>query len=189
MFIHRGGQMTERDAARTWEFRPHWVTLVPPLSIALIGVIVFKFGRDFLVSHEGIAFANDLLRALEPAIGREAVAALEKYAEPGSILILALLFGSPLLKAWIVRATIRLAVDDRQILFRRGVIARDITQIEIGEIVGVNVYESVLGRLLGYGKVDIETRGEDRLVMDTVSNARGFAGLVLDIKHRLTTRS
>ena len=181
--------MTERDAARTWEFRPHWVMLVRPFLIAVIGVIIFKFGRDFLVSHKGVAFTNDMLRALEPAIGPEAVAALEKYAEPGSILILALLFGAPLLKTWIVRATTCLAVDDRQIVFRRGIIARDITQIEIGEIVGVNVNESVLGRILGYGTVDIETRGEDRLVMDTVGDARGFAGLVLDIKHRPTTRA
>jgi PH (Pleckstrin Homology) domain-containing protein len=189
MFIDRGGQMTERDAARTWEFRPHWGTLVPSILIALIGVIFFKLGRDFLVSRQGVAFANDMLRALEPAIGPEGVAALEEYAEPGSILILALLFGAPLLKAWVVRATTCLAVDDRQILFRRGIIARDITQVEIGEIVGVNVYESVLGRLLGYGRVDIETRGEDRLVMDAVGDARGFAGLVLDIKHRLTMRA
>ena len=180
--------MTQRDAARTWEFKPHWVTLLLPFLIALIGVIIFEFAREFMVSREGAAFANDILRVLEPAIGPEAVAALEKYAERGSILILALLFGSPLLKAWIVRATTRLAVDDRQVLFGRGAIARVVTQVEIGEIVAVNVYQSVLGRILGYGKVDIETRGEDRLVMDTVGDPRGFAELVLDIKRRLTTR-
>lgn len=167
----RGGWITQRDAARTWEFKPHWVTLVPPFLIALIGVIIFKFGRDFMVSREGAAFANDILRVLEPAIGPEAVAA------------------SPLLKAWIVRATTRLAVDDRQVRFGRGAIARVVTQVEIGEIVAVNVYQSVPGRILGYGTVDIETRGEDRLVMDTVGDPRGFAELVLDIKRRLTTRA
>jgi len=181
--------MAQRDAARTWEFRPHWVALVRPFLIALIGVIVFVLGRDFMVSREGAAFANHMFRVLEPAIGPQAVAALEKYAEPGSIFILALLFGLPLLKAWIARATTRLAVDDRQVLFQRGAIARDVTQIEIGEIVAVNVYQSVLGRILNYGTVDIETRGEDRLVMNTVGNPRGFAELVLDIKRRLTTRA
>jgi hypothetical protein len=102
------------------KFKPHWVTLVVPFLFALIGVIIFKFARDFMVSREGVAFANDILRALESVIGPEAVAALKKYAELGSILILALLFGPPLLKAWLVRATTRLAVDDRQILFQRG---------------------------------------------------------------------
>ena len=188
MFITGAGRY-QRNAARTWEFRRHWGTLVPSFLIALIGVIIFKFGRDFMVSREGVAFASDILRVLEPAIGPQAVAALEKYAEPGSILILALLFGAPLLKAWVLRATTCLAVDDRQVLFRRGTIARNITQVEIGEIVGVNVYQSVPGRILGYGTVDIETRGEDRLVMDAVGNPRGFARLVLDIKHRLTTRA
>jgi uncharacterized membrane protein YdbT with pleckstrin-like domain len=181
--------MTERDATRIWEFRPHWVTLLRPFSIALIGVVIFKFGSDFFASRQGAAFSSDILRGLKPAIGPRGVTALESYAEPLSILLLTLLFGLPLLKAWILRATTCLAVDDRQILWRRGIIARDITQIEIGEIVGVNVYESVLGRILGYGTVDIETRGEDRLVMHTVGGARGFAGLVLDIKHRLTTRA
>jgi len=32
--------MTQRDAARTWEFKPHWVTLLLPFLIALIGVII-----------------------------------------------------------------------------------------------------------------------------------------------------
>lgn len=181
--------MTEQDAARIWEFRPHWVTLLRPLLIALVGVVIYIFGHDFLASRQGVAFVNGIVRALEPAIGPRGVAALESYAEPGAIVILALLFGLPLLKAWIVRGTTCLAVDDRQILWRRGIIARDITQIEISEIVGVNVYESLLGRILGYGTVDIETRGEDRLVMNTVGGARSFAGLVLDIKHRLATRA
>ncbi len=181
--------MTEQETERVWAFRAHWVTLLYPLLIALVGVAIFKFGRDFFVSRKGELFASDMLRALEPAIGAENVHALEKYAEPASIVVLALLFGLPLAKAWIVRATTSLGVDGRQILYRRGVIARDITQIEIGEIVGVNVSESLLGRLLGFGTVDIETRGEDRLVMDLVGNARGFAGLVLDLKHRLATRA
>ena len=83
-----------------------------------------------------------------------------------------------------VRAATLLWVDEEQIIWRRGVFARKITQVEIGEIVGVNVSQSLLGRLLGYGDVDVETRGADRLVEKCLANARGFAGLVLDLKHQ-----
>ncbi len=98
------------------------------------------------------------------------------------------MFGLPLFWALAVRAATILRVDGQQIIWRRGVFARDITQVEIGEVVGVNVYETFIGRILGFGTVDIETRGNDRLVAYMIANARGFAGLVLDFKHRLAAR-
>jgi hypothetical protein len=178
----------DNQTERVYEFRPHWVVLVGPALLALAGVAAFKFGRDFFLSREGVLFTNGLFGTFEPLIGPQGVGILEKAAEPLAILFLFLLFGWPLVRAFILRAATVLGVDSQQIIWRRGIIERDITQVEIGEIVGVNVSQSLIGRLLGFGTVDIETRGEDRLVMKMMDDPRGFAGLVLDFKHRLAAR-
>lgn len=183
------GRKPEDDADAVWEFRPHWVTLTRPCLIALLGLALYKFGRDFAESRTGAVEIDRLLREIaEPMLGADGVKTALKFAQPASIAAIAFIFGSPLLWALIVRATTILRVDNQQTIWRRGVFARDITQLEIGEVVGVNVYETFIGRILGYGTVDVETRGEDRLVAHLIANARGFAGLVLDFKHRLTTR-
>jgi len=156
--------------------------------IALVGLVLIRFGLDFARSRAGALEIDRLPREIATIVG---VTPPLEFAPSASFLLgllLAFLFLAPLLWALAVRATTILRVDDRQIIWRRGVFARDITQLEIGEVVGVNVYETFMGRLLGFGTVDIETRGEDRLVAHLIANARGFAGLVLDFKHRQASR-
>jgi len=169
---------------RIWDFRPHWLMLVRPSILAFVGLALFKYGRDYALSRSGGVEVERFLRALEPLIGGAGLRALREWGEFACLLALLLFFGTPLLWALAVRATTVLRVDGRQIVWRRGVFARAITQIEIGELVGVNVYESLIGRIFGFGTVDVETRGEDRLVVRFLENARGFAGLVLDAKRR-----
>ncbi|MGA8171815.1 MAG: PH domain-containing protein [Methylocystis sp.] len=179
----------EYGADETWNFKPHWVTLLRPSLFALVGVALYKFGRDFAESRVGSAEIGRILReVVEPSLGALGVKRLLEYAQPASIGAVVLLFGLPLFWALVVRGATILRVDSRQIIWQRGVFARAITQVEIGEVVGVNVYETFIGRIMGFGTVDIETRGEDRLVANTIANARGFAGLVLDFKHRLAAR-
>ncbi len=180
--------MTDRDATRVWEFRPHWVVLVRPLLFALIGVAIFIFGRQFATSRHGESLIDEFIRAAQPLLGEDGTRTLLKSAEPLSIALLALFFGLPLLGALIRRASTSITVDGWQIIFRRGILARAITQVEIGEVVGVNVTQTVLGRLLGFGTIDVETRGEDRLFVRGIGDARGFAGLVLDSKRRFGAR-
>ena len=83
-----------------------------------------------------------------------------------------------------VNATTTIEVDERQIVFRAGVFARQIRQVEIREIVGIDVLESMSGRVLGYGTVDVETRGYDRLVTHVIGGVRELAGFVLWLKRR-----
>jgi hypothetical protein len=181
--------MTDRGADGPWEFKPHWLTLFGPAVRAIIGVVLYKFARDFFTSSQGEALLGPGLLQLGQTFGAPVVRTIERFAEPVGVGFLLLFFILPLGWAWLVRETTQFSVDHRQIIWRRGVIARAITQVEIGEIVGVNVYESIMGRLFGYGTVDVETRGEDRLVAKMLDGARGFAGLVLDLKHRQPARA
>ncbi len=178
----------ERETPSFWEFKRHWVTLVRPVFIALLGVVIYKYGHDFANSRAGAHELDEFLRGIESIIGVGGANWLLKAGTPVAIGVLTILFGFPLAWALAVRATTLLDVDNQQILWRRGVFAQTVTQIEIGEVVGVNVSQTFVGRLLGYGTVDIETRGNDRLLAHFIGNARGFAGLVLDMKHHIAIR-
>jgi len=70
-----------------------------------------------------------------------------------------------------VRATILRVTA--AIIWRRGLRARH-NQVEIARwsaLTSTNLHR----RILGFGTVDIETRGNDRLVANMIANARGFA--------------
>jgi uncharacterized membrane protein YdbT with pleckstrin-like domain len=100
------------------------------------------------------------------------------------ICVIVWICGWPLVWALAVNATTIIEVDERQIVFCAGVFARQIRQVEIREIVGISVLESMSGRVLGYGTIDVETRGYDRLVTHVIGRARELAGFVLWLKRR-----
>ena len=75
----------EYDTDRVWDFKPHWVTLARPILLALLGLGLYKFGRDFAQSRAGMLETDRLLRGIEPMIGADGVKQLVKFAEPASI--------------------------------------------------------------------------------------------------------
>jgi uncharacterized membrane protein YdbT with pleckstrin-like domain len=165
-------------------YRRHWVTLVQPMMIAAIGLGLLRISTEFYHSAVGIRFIVAALREIGSAVGPVA----EYWAWQGlaPIVICAIVWtcGRPLVWALAVNATTTIEVDERQIVFCAGVFARQIRQVEIREIVGINVLESMSGRMLGYGTFDVETRGYDRLVTHMIGRARDLSGFVLWLKHR-----
>lgn len=158
-------------------FKPHWIMLAKPLLIAFAGVVVLRFLREGVPEY-GRIIDDAFLRA---GLGYEnipAAAAAVQFA------IVALIL-SPLIKALAVRATSRLELYDDQIVWRRGVFNRYVEEIEIAEIVGINLFESITGRMFGFSTVLIDTRGRDTLVMPMIGGGRTFADQALEAKRRL----
>ena len=62
-----------------------------------------------------------------------------------------------LIGAWIHRWTTELAITDRRIVFKRGLIRRRSIEMNMDKIESVDVDQSILGRILDYG--DITVRG------------------------------
>lgn len=54
---------------------------------------------------------------------------------------------------WTVVATTELAVTDRRVVAKVGLISRDAVEIPLGKVESVSVSQTVVGRLLGYGTV------------------------------------
>lgn len=61
--------------------------------------------------------------------------------------------------AMIIRATTEIAVTNRRLIFKRGIIARSVNELKIENIEGINVNQTVMGRLLNYGQMSAHGTG------------------------------
>jgi len=59
------------------------------------------------------------------------------------------------LQAWFLRWTTEIAVTNRRIIYKRGLITRHTAEMNMDKVASVDVDQSLLGRLLNYGSVNI----------------------------------
>lgn len=57
--------------------------------------------------------------------------------------------------AWFIRWITEIAVTDRRIIYKRGFINRHTVEMNMDKVAGVDVDQSILGRLLGYGSIHV----------------------------------
>ena len=111
--------------------RIHWVVYLPGLLIVLVGLAGGIYATSFDPDTQRIVM-----------IGAGAVVAVGLVS---------------LIGAWFRRWTTELAVTDRRIIFKRGFIRRHSMEMNMDKVESVDVDQSVLGRMFGYG--DIIVRG------------------------------
>jgi uncharacterized membrane protein YdbT with pleckstrin-like domain len=63
------------------------------------------------------------------------------------------------MSAFIQRVTTELAVTDRRVIFKTGIIRRHTVEINRSKVETVGVNQSILGRILGYGTVIVRGTG------------------------------
>lgn len=64
-----------------------------------------------------------------------------------------------LVVAMVVRATTEIAVTNRRLILKTGIIARNVKELKIENIEGINVHQTILGRLLNYGQMSANGTG------------------------------
>jgi uncharacterized membrane protein YdbT with pleckstrin-like domain len=64
-----------------------------------------------------------------------------------------------LLKAWFKRWTTEIVVTDKRIIYKDGFIRRNTVEMNLDKVESVQVEQSVMGRLLGYGTLIIRGTG------------------------------
>ena len=62
-------------------------------------------------------------------------------------------------RAWFKWWTTEIAVTDRRVIFKTGFIQRDTTEMHMDKVESVDVKQSILGRVLDYGDVEIRGTG------------------------------
>ena len=89
------------------------------------------------------------------------------YAEGQSVFIL--LFGGVVftltalvlaIPAWLRRFGTEVAVTDRRVIYKTGLIQRHTIEINIDKIESADVDQSILGRIFGFGSITIRGTGE-----------------------------
>lgn len=74
-----------------------------------------------------------------------------------------------------IKATTEIAVTNKRLIFKRGIIARHVDEISIDRVEGVIVEQGVLGRLLEYGRVVVRGMGVGSIVLpDMIINPVNF---------------
>lgn len=112
----------------------HWIGYVPGFATLIVAAIIYLMVPNTGVMHTiGIALVLLLLAAA-----------------------VYLLF-----RAWWERFTTEYAVTDRRVIYKRGLIWRQTMEMNMDKVASVDVKQSILGRLLDYGTVEVHAPGAD----------------------------
>jgi uncharacterized membrane protein YdbT with pleckstrin-like domain len=120
----------------------HWLVYFRSVVLLLIGV--------------GLLVASAALggRVTNPEYEKYLVLALQIVA--GIFFLFAILSA---LRALIRRATTELAITDRRVIYKAGLLRRHTVEINRSKVETVGVNQSILGRLMGFGTVVVRGTG------------------------------
>lgn len=74
----------------------------------------------------------------------------------------------------IIKATTEIGITDCRLVYKRGLVARAVGEINIDRIEGVNVLQGIMGRLFGYGRVMVRGMGVGEVVLPPLAQPIRF---------------
>jgi uncharacterized membrane protein YdbT with pleckstrin-like domain len=130
------------------------------LARATLHWVIYFSGLVVLAAGGGIAILARPVRGLVPLLD---IVALVPVAL-GLVLIL---------RAWFRWWGTEIAVTDHRVIYKSGIISRRTVEMNVEQIESVEVDQSVLGRMLGYGDIAVHGTGEGmeniRLIADPLT--------------------
>jgi len=81
-------------------------------------------------------------------------------------------------KAWFHRLTTETDVTDRRVVHKTGFIRRRTFEMALDKVESVDVYQSVMGRILNYGNVTIMGVGEGKETISTIAAPLAFRSAI-----------
>ena len=91
------------------------------------------------------------------------------------------LFILPILDSW----TSEYAITNKRVIIKVGLIRRRTVEMNISKIESINVNQSVLGRILGYGDISIAGTGGTKEYFDTLSSPIQFRKKFQELQNEL----
>ncbi|MEW6453566.1 PH domain-containing protein [Leptospira sp. severe_002] len=113
--------------------RLHWVIYSGAIGALVAGVIVVGLERKYIPDYTIIIAATALLFGA--------------------------LFAGTFMHAWFKRFITEFAITNRRVIYKRGLIWRKTVEMNMDKVATVDVDQSVLGRMLDYGKVQVFSAG------------------------------
>jgi uncharacterized membrane protein YdbT with pleckstrin-like domain len=114
--------------------RMHWTIFIRSLLFGAVGAALLMYGEQEATRiGQIVAYAGWLVLA-----------------------IAAVLF----LAAWFKRSTSELSVTTHRVVYKRGFIWRHTAEMNMDKVETVNVEQSIMGRILGYGSIHVMGTGQ-----------------------------
>ncbi|MFP4098435.1 MAG: PH domain-containing protein [Alphaproteobacteria bacterium] len=84
----------------------------------------------------------------------------------------------------VIKVTTEIAITNIRLVYKRGLVARQVGEISIDRIEGVNVLQTILGRVFNYGRVMIRGMGVGEVVLPPIEDPIKFRRSIEDAKLR-----
>lgn len=75
-----------------------------------------------------------------------------------------------LIKNFLRSTTTEFALTDKRVVTKKGIFSRLVQELKIEQIEGVNIYQSFLGRILGYGTIHVTGTGGKTEPLPMIAN-------------------
>lgn len=134
----------------------HWMYTVSAATWIVMGFLfsLFVLYGGILITYDSLptAYYAEAVWELHPGIRLAALAMM--------------LFG--ILKCTLMmayKATTEIAITNRRLIFKRGIVARHVDEMSIDRVEGVIVEQGILGRIFQYGRVIVRGMGVGAIVL------------------------
>jgi len=84
----------------------------------------------------------------------------------------------------VAKATTEIAITSNRLIYKRGLVARHVGEINIDRIEGVNVLQPVFGRIFNYGRVMVRGMGVGEVVLPSIEDPISFRRGIEEAKSR-----
>lgn len=84
----------------------------------------------------------------------------------------------------VVKVTTEIAITNTRLIYKRGLIARQVGEISIDRIEGVNVLQSVFGRIFNFGRVMVRGMGVGEVILPPIEDPISFRRGIEEAKLR-----
>lgn len=74
----------------------------------------------------------------------------------------------------IIKMTTEIAITNKRLIYKRGLVARYVGEINIDRIEGVNVLQGVMGRIFNYGRIMVRGMGVGEIVLPPIEDPLKF---------------
>jgi len=98
-------------------------------------------------------------------------------------LILTIVYFGPIfwIIAWIRYKTTELAITNKKIIAKFGFIQRDTIELLLQKVESIQVKQSILGRIFGYGSIIVSGSGNPQAPIPGISNPMEFRRQVMEL--------
>ena len=71
----------------------------------------------------------------------------------------------------VVKVTTEIAITNSRLIYKRGLIARQVGEMSVDRIEGVNILQSIFGRIFNYGRIAIRGMGIGEVILPPIEDA------------------